>query len=98
MFDRLYVQYALKLRNLFDNLTYDVTFSPQYGEKYNRPMAIRCFCHRIEADLAVVCPQFDSIQSVCLLDEPPWTIKKSRIDYFLTHFKNDFYSSHYLVS
>ena len=90
-FDKLCIQYALKLRSFPDNPTYDVTFNPQYGEKYdNRPMAIRSFGHRIEADLAAVCPQLDLIQSVCMPDEPPWTIKKPHIDYFLTYFKKDF--------
>ena len=90
-FDKLCVQYALKLRSNPENPTYDVVFNPLYPDRYNnKPNAIRSFGHRIEADLAAVCPQLDSIQTVYLPDEPPWTIQKPDINYFLTRYKKDF--------
>ena len=71
-----------------DNPAYDVVFKPQYYDLYEKkPSAIRSFGHRVEEDLAVVCPQLDLIQTVSLPDDPPWTIQKPHIDLFLTHQK-----------
>ena len=40
-FDKLYVQYALKLRSNPDNQTCDVVFNPQYYDLYDKkPSAI----------------------------------------------------------
>ena len=83
-FDKLCVQYALKLRSNPDNPAYNVVFNPQYDKK---PSAIRSFVHRVEEDLSVVCPQLDLIQTMSLPDGPPWTIQKPHIDLFLTHQK-----------
>ena len=87
-FDKLCIQYALKLRSNPDNPAYDVVFNPQYYDLYDKkPSAIRSFGHRVEEDLSAVCPQLDLIQTVSLPDDPPWTIQKPHIDLFLTHQK-----------
>ena len=87
-FDKLCVQYALKLRSNPDNPAYDVVFNPQFYDLYDKkPSAIRSFGHRVEEDLSVVCPQLDLIQTVSLPDDPPWTIQKPHIDLYLTHQK-----------
>ena len=87
-FDKLCIQYALKLRSNPDNPAYNVVFNPQYYDLYDKkPSAIRSFGHRVEEDLSVVCPQLDLIQTVSLPDDPPWTIQKPHIDLFLTHEK-----------
>ena len=73
-FDKLCVQYALKLRSNPDNTAYDVVFNHQYYDLYDKkPSAIRSFGHRVEEDLSVVCPQLDLIQTVSLPDDPAWT-------------------------
>ena len=85
-FDKLCIQYALKLRSNPDNPAYDVVFNPQlYGLYDKKPSAIRSFEHRVEDDLSAVCPQLDLIQTVSLPDDPPWTIQKPHIGLFLTH-------------
>ena len=87
-FDKLCIQYALKLRNNPDNPVYDVIFNPQYYDLYDKkPSAIRSFGHRVEEDLSAVCPQLDLIQTVSLPDDPPCTIQKPHIDLYLTHQK-----------
>ena len=87
-FDKLCIQYALKLRSNPDNPAWDVVFNPQFYDLYDKkPSAIRSFGHRVEEDLSAVCPQLDSIQPVSLLDDPPWTIQKPHIDLYLTHHK-----------
>ena len=89
-FDKLCVQYALKLRSNPDNPAYDVVFNPQFYDLYDKkPSAIRSFGHRIEEDLSAVCPQLDLIQTVSLPDDPPWTIQKPHIDFYLTHQKKN---------
>ena len=71
-FDKLCVQYALKLRSNPDNPAYDVVFNPQVYDLYDKkPSAIRSFGHRVEEDLSAVCPQLDLIQTVSLPDDPP---------------------------
>ena len=87
-FDKLSIQYALKLRSNPDNPAYDAVFNPQYYDLYDKkPSAIRSFGHRVEEDLSAVCPQLDLIQTVSLPDDPPWTIQKPHIDLLLTHQK-----------
>ena len=87
-FDKLCVQYALKLRSNPFNPAYDVVFNPQVYDLYDKkPSAIRSFGHRVEEDLSVVCPQLDLIQTMSLPDDPHWTIQKPHIDLFLTHQK-----------
>ena len=87
-FDKLCVQYALKLRSNPDNPAHDVVFNPQLYDVYDKkPSAIRSFGHRVEEDLSAVCPQLDLIQAVSLPDDPPWTIQKPHIDLYLTHQK-----------
>ena len=86
-FDKLCVQYALKLRSNPDNPAY-VVFNPKYYDLYEKkPSAIRFCGHRVGEDLSVVCPQLDLIQTVLLPDDPPRTIQKPHIDLFLTHRK-----------
>ena len=68
-FDKLCVQYALKLRSNPDNPAYDVGFNPQFYDLYDKKP--RSFGHRVEEDLSVVCPQLDLIQTVSLPDDPP---------------------------
>ena len=88
-FDKLCVQYALKLRSNPYNPAYDIIFNPQLYDLYDtKPSAIRSFGHCIEKDMAVVCPQLDLIQTVSLPDDPPWTIQKPRIALNLTHQRN----------
>ena len=71
-FDKLCIQYALKLRSNPDNPAYDVVFNPQFYYLYDKkPSAIRSFGHCVEEDLSVVCPQLDLIQTVSLPDDPP---------------------------
>ena len=71
-FDKLCIQYALKLRSNPDNPAYDVVFNPQYYDIYDKkPSAIRSYGHHVEEDLSVVCPQLDIIQTVSLPDDPP---------------------------
>ena len=84
-FDKLCIQYALKLRSNPDNPAYNVVFNPQFYDQ--KPSAIRSFGHRVEKDLSVVCPQLDLIQTVSLPDDPPWTVQKPHIDLYLTHQK-----------
>ena len=85
-FDKLCIQYALKLRSNPDNPAYDVLFNPQYYDLYDKkPSAIKSFGHRVEEDLSAVCPQLGLIQTVSLPDDPPWTIQKPHIDLYLTH-------------
>ena len=87
-FDKLCIQYALKLRSNHENPAYDVVFNPQLYDLYDKkPSTIRSFGHCIEEDLSVVCPQLDLIQTVALPDDPPWTIQKLHIDLYLTHQK-----------
>ena len=87
-FDKLCVQYALKLRSNPNNPAYNVVFNPQYYDLYGKkPSAIRSFGHRVEEDLSAACPQLDLIQTVLLPDDPPRIIQKPRIDLFLTHQK-----------
>ena len=76
-FDKLCIQYALKLRSNPDNAAYNVVFNPQFYDLYDeKPSAIRSFGHRVEEDLSVVSPQLDLIQTMSLPDDPPWTIQK----------------------
>ena len=87
-FDKLCIQYALKLRSNPDNPAYDVVFNPQFYDRYDKkPSAIRSFGHRVEEDLSAVCPQLDLIQTVSLPDDSPWTVQKPHIDLYLTHQK-----------
>ena len=87
-FDKLCVQYALKLRSNPDNPANDVVFNPQLYDLYDKkPSAIRSFEHRVEEDLSAVCPQLDLIQTMSLPDAQPWTIQKPHIDLYLTHQK-----------
>ena len=87
-FDKLCILYALKLRSIPDNPAYDVVFNPKFYDLYDKkPSAIRCFAHRVEDDLSLVCPQLDLIQTVSLPDDPPWTEQKPHIDLYLTHQK-----------
>ena len=87
-FDKLYVQYALKLRSDPDYPAYDVVFNPQFCDLYDKKSsAIRYFGHRVEEDLSAVCPQLDLIQTVSLPDDPPWKVQKPHIDLYLTHQK-----------
>ena len=88
-FDKLCIQYALKLRSNPVNPAYDVVFNPlDYYDLYDKkPSAIRSFGHSVEEDLSVVCPQLDLIQTVSLPDDPPWTIQKLHIDLNLTQQK-----------
>ena len=45
-FDKLCIQYALKLKSNPDNPAYDVVFNPQYHDLYDKkPSAIRSFGH-----------------------------------------------------
>ena len=86
-FDKLCIQYALKLRSNPDNPADDV-FNPQLYDLYDKkPSAIRSFGHRVEEDLPAVCPQLDLIQTVSLPVDPPWTIQKPHTDLYLTHQK-----------
>ena len=78
------------MRNNSDNPAYDVLFNPQFYNLYDKkPSAIRYFGHRVEEDLSAVCPQLDLIQNVPLPDDPPWTVQKAHIDFYLTHQKKD---------
>ena len=87
-FDKLCIQYALKLRSNPDNQAYGVVFNPQfYGLYDKKPSANRSFGHHIEEDLSAVCPQLDLIQTVSLPEDPPWTVQKPHIDLYLTHQK-----------
>ena len=87
-FDKLCIQYALKLRSNPDNPVYNVVFNPLYYDLYDKkPSAIRSFGHHVEEDLSVVCPQLDLIQTVPLPDDSPWTIQKPHINLNLTHQK-----------
>ena len=55
-FDKLCIQYALKLRSNYDNPAYDV-FNAQYSDLYDKkPSAVRSFGHCVEEDLSAVCP------------------------------------------
>ena len=86
-FDKLCIQYVLKLRSNPDNPAYDV-FNPQSYDLYDKkPSAIRSFGHRVEEHLSVICPQPDLIQTVSLPDDPPWTIQKPHIELYLTRQK-----------
>ena len=85
-FDKLCIQYALKLRSNPDNPAYDVVLHPQYYDLYDKkPSVIRSFGHRVEDDLSAVCPQLDLIQTMSLPDDPSWTIQKPHIYLYLTH-------------
>ena len=54
-FDKLYIQYALKLRSNPDNPAYDVVFNPQLYDLYDKKLsAIRSFGHHVEEDLLSV--------------------------------------------
>ena len=84
-FDKLCIQYALKVRSNHDNPAYDVVFNPQYYDLYDKkPSAIRSFEHRVKDDLSAVCPQMDLIQTVSLPDDPARTIQKPQIDLCFT--------------
>ena len=87
-FDKLCIQYALKLRSNPDNPAYNVVFNSQIFYLYDKkPSEIRSFGHRVEEDLPAVCPQLDLIQTVSLPDKPPWNLQKPQIDLCLTHQK-----------
>ena len=62
-FDKLCVQYALKLRSNPDDPVYDV-FNPQFYDLYGRKLSARSFGHCVEEDLSVIRPQLELIQSV----------------------------------
>ena len=86
-FDKLCIQYALKLRSNPDHPAYNVVFNPQFYLYDKKPSAIRSFGHRVEEYLSAVCPLLDLIQTVALPDDPPWTIQKAQIGLYLTHQK-----------
>ena len=87
-FDKLCIQYALKLRSNPNNPGYGVVFNPQFYNLYDKkPSGIRCFGHRVEEDLSAVCPQLDLIQTVSLPDDPHWTVQKPHINLYLPHQK-----------
>ena len=87
-FDKLCIQYALKLRSNADNPAYDVVLNPQFYDLYDKKQStIRSIGHRVVEDLSAVCPQLDLIQTVSLPDDPPWTVQKPHIDLYLTHQK-----------
>ena len=71
-FDKLCIQYALKLRSNPDNPAYNVVFNPQLYDLYDKkPSALRSFVHHVGEDLSAVCPQLDLIHTVTLTDDPP---------------------------
>ena len=82
-FDKLCIQYALKLRSNPDNPACDVVFNPQFYQLYDKtPSTIRSFGHRVEDNLSAVCPQ-----TVSFPDDPPWTVQKPHIDLYHTQQK-----------
>ena len=86
--EKLSLQYALKLRSNPRNPTYERTFTPKFEHFYtSKPNAIRSFGFRIEEAFPQVCSEPDNIASVFLPDEPPWTNNEIKIDLSLRHFK-----------
>ena len=53
-FDKLCVQYALKLRSNPNNPAYGVVFNPQNDLYDKKPSALRSFGHRVKEDLSVL--------------------------------------------
>ena len=88
--EKLSLQYALKLPNNPDNPTCDLVFNPKYADFYtSKPNAITSFGHRIRESFSQICPNTDSIAPFLFTPVPPWTIVKPTIDFFLTSHKKD---------
>jgi ribonuclease HI len=86
--EKLSLQYALKLRSNPDNPTHERTFTPRYSNFYtSKPNAIPSFGIRIKEAFAQVCPRPDTIAQFGFPIIPPWTTVEPRIDLTLREYK-----------
>ena len=86
--EKLSLQYALKLRNNHNNPTYDKTFQPRYSTFYaSKPSAIPPFGLRIKGAFAQICPAPEHIAPFELPSTPVWTLGEVSIDFTLREFK-----------
>ena len=80
--EKLALQYAIKLKSLPQNPTYEVTFNPQYVDLFeNKPKAIPPFGIRIQRLSAQLDADINCIAETKLSDVPPWEFQKPKMNY-----------------
>ena len=88
--EKLSLQYALKLKSNMGNPTYEVAFQPQYHNFYtSKPSFIPSFGHRISDSFPQICADDTSIASFSFTKIPPWKLPKLIINTSLTKHKKD---------
>ena len=75
--EKLSLQYALKLKSNMGNPTYEVAFHPQYHNFYtSKPSFIPSFGHRISDSFPQICADDVSIANFSFTKIPPWKLPK----------------------
>jgi len=86
--EKLSLQYALRLKSNPDNPAYDKTFRSRYQHFYtSKPNAIRSFAFRVKDAFSEVCDNPNEIASYKLPRTPPWKLSKPVIDLSLRSLK-----------
>ena len=86
-YEKLSLQYALKLKNNPCNPTYESTFTPQFTNFYtSKPTAIRPFGLRVKEALIQIL-NTDNIAPFLVPNIPPWIISEPVLDLTLRKFK-----------
>ena len=87
---KLSVQYALKLKSNPFNPSTQTIFHPNYRHFYtSKPNAIRPLGLRIEDTLHEICPDLGSISEHIFPSKPPWQLLRPPVDLSLREFKKD---------
>ena len=88
--EKLSLQYALKLRSNSNNPAYTITFDPQCEHFYtSKPNAIKSFGWRMQDSLREVCPNLNVIATYRIPNRPPWYLKVPTVNLSLLDFKKD---------
>ena len=77
---KLSMQYALKLKSIPSNPTYETVFEPQYKTLFeNKPNMIPSFSHRISSEYENMNLDLDNIAEFKVPDIPPCTFSQPRV-------------------
>ena len=80
--EKLALQYAIKLKSLPNNPTYDVTFNPQHVDVFeSKPKTIPTFGIHIKNLAAQLDGDLNCIAETKLSDIPPWEFQKPKMNY-----------------
>ena len=87
--EKLSLEYTLKLRSNPDIPAYESTFMPQYAHFYiSKPRAIPPLGIRIKKAFHQVCQTPDYIALVTVPQTPPWKVDRPEVDLSLKQLKN----------